>query len=104
MNKVPRWVFCYVGNETFDFSSKSWSRFGVFIAGRDRMPEFTWFLNIFFSVNKKNSFSSTSLSQDFAGSHQTHRVELHLIKEAKIRACCGYEDCVDGDGDMMSRV
>ena len=22
MNKVPRWVFCYVGNKTFDFSSK----------------------------------------------------------------------------------
>ena len=22
MNKVPRWVFRYVGNKTFDFSSK----------------------------------------------------------------------------------
>merc|ERR1711963_241937 len=22
VNKVPRWVFCYVGNKTFDFSSK----------------------------------------------------------------------------------
>ena len=22
MNKVPRWVFCYIGNKTFDFSSK----------------------------------------------------------------------------------
>ena len=22
-NKVPRWVFCYVGNKTFDFSSKN---------------------------------------------------------------------------------
>merc|ERR1712240_885534 len=22
VNKVPRWVFCYVGNQTFDFSSK----------------------------------------------------------------------------------
>ena len=22
MNKVPRWVFCYVSNKTFDFSSK----------------------------------------------------------------------------------
>ena len=23
VNKVPRWVFCYVGNKTFDFSSKN---------------------------------------------------------------------------------
>ena len=23
VNKVPRWVFCYVGNRTFDFSSKN---------------------------------------------------------------------------------
>ena len=38
MNKVPRWVFRYVGNKTFDFSSKKkdflpknvqiWSKFG----------------------------------------------------------------------------
>ena len=68
------------------------------------MPEFTWFLNIFLSVNKKNSFSSTFLSQDSTGSHQTHHVELHLVKKSKIRACCGYEDGVDGDDDMMSRV
>ena len=40
MNKVPRWVFRYVGNKTFDFSSKKkdflpkndqiWPKFGIF--------------------------------------------------------------------------
>ena len=40
MNKVPRWVFRYVGNKTFDFSSKKkdflpkndqiWPRTGIF--------------------------------------------------------------------------
>ena len=40
MNKVPRWVFRYVGNKTFDFSSKKkdflpkndpiWPKIGVF--------------------------------------------------------------------------
>ena len=40
MNKVPRWVFCYVGNRTFDFSSKKkdflpkidqiWPKIGIF--------------------------------------------------------------------------
>ena len=41
MNKVPRWVFRYVGNKTFDFSSKKkdflpknhpiWPEFGIFV-------------------------------------------------------------------------
>ena len=40
MNKVPRWIFPYVGNKTFDFSSKKkdflpkndqiWPRTGIF--------------------------------------------------------------------------
>ena len=40
MNKVPRWVFRYVGNKTFDFSSKKkdflpkndqiWPKTGIF--------------------------------------------------------------------------
>ena len=40
MNKVPRWVFRYVGNKTFDFSSKKkdflpkndqiWPKIGIF--------------------------------------------------------------------------
>ena len=40
MNKEPRWVFCYVGNKTFDFSSKKkdflpkndqiWPKIGIF--------------------------------------------------------------------------
>ena len=40
MNKVPRWVFRYVGNKTFDFSSKKkdflpkndqiWPEIGIF--------------------------------------------------------------------------
>ena len=40
MNKVPRWVFCYVGNKAFDFSSKKkdflpkndqiWPKIGIF--------------------------------------------------------------------------
>merc|ERR1712173_582094 len=40
VNKVPRWVFCYVGNKTFDFSSKKkdflprnhqiWPKIGIF--------------------------------------------------------------------------
>ena len=30
MNKVPRWVFRYVGNKAFDFSSK----------GKDFLPKF----------------------------------------------------------------
>ena len=40
MNKVPRWVFRYVGNKTFDFSSKNkdflpqndqiWPKTGIF--------------------------------------------------------------------------
>ena len=73
----------------------SWSRFGVFIAGLARTPEFTWSLNIFLSVNKKNSFSSTFLSQDSTGSHQTHHVELHLVKKSKIRACQGGIKCAN---------
>ena len=37
MNKVPRWVFRYVGNKTFDFSSKKrifcpkTTKFGIFV-------------------------------------------------------------------------
>ena len=41
MNKVPRWVFRYVGNKTFDFSSKKkdflpkndqiWPENGIFV-------------------------------------------------------------------------
>ena len=41
MNKVPRWVFRYVGNKTFDFSSKKkdflpknnqiWPKIGIFV-------------------------------------------------------------------------
>ena len=40
MNKVPRWVFRYVGNKTFDFTSKKkdflpkkdqiWPKIGIF--------------------------------------------------------------------------
>ena len=40
VNKVIRWVFCYVGNKTFDFSSKKkdflpkndqiWPKIGIF--------------------------------------------------------------------------
>merc|ERR1712141_936752 len=40
VNKVPRWVFCYVGDKTFDFSSKKkdflpkndqiWPKTGIF--------------------------------------------------------------------------
>ena len=40
MNKVPRWDFCYMGNKTFDFSSKkkdflpkndqTWPKIGIF--------------------------------------------------------------------------
>ena len=40
MNKVPRWGFCYVGNKTYDFSSKKkdflpkndqiWPKIGIF--------------------------------------------------------------------------
>ena len=41
MNKVPRWVFRYVGNKTFDFSSKKkdflpknvqiWPKLGILV-------------------------------------------------------------------------
>ena len=40
VNQVPRWVFCYVGNKTFDFSSRNqdflpqndqiWPKIGIF--------------------------------------------------------------------------
>ena len=34
MNKVPRWVFRYVGNKTFDFSSK---KKGFFVQKRPNL-------------------------------------------------------------------
>ena len=55
VNKVPRWVFCYVGNKTFDFSSKNqdflpkkvqvWPENGIFVLfGPGLAGSFGWWL------------------------------------------------------------
>ena len=55
MNKVPRWVFRYVGNKTFDFSSKKkdflpkkvqiWPKNGIFVHfGPGLAGSFGWWL------------------------------------------------------------
>ena len=36
MNKVPRWVFRYVGNKTFDFSSEKKGKKGQYLAENDQ--------------------------------------------------------------------
>ena len=43
MNKVPRWVFRYVGNKTFDFSSK---KKGFFAPKRPNLAQNWLFLSI----------------------------------------------------------
>ena len=89
MNKVPRWVFRYVGNKTFDFSSKKknflpkndpiWPKISIFVHfGPGLAGSFGWWL-----------WRAGCISQDF-----TLSLLFVVLDMAELRAYMSCQFCI----------